>query len=155
MHTEDKLYGCWIKLHHNTHKSAYNEIIADWRGFSFQQYSKWKWYFRYRAARLQAEHPKKFVEWKEYSYINIDTRAVALKRLKDRITATKGIITKINNRLEKGRANWNELFPIEDERYYKEAIAKVAEKQELLKELQNEYQFLINNPENNGRAKQD
>ena len=67
-----------------------------------------------------------------------DATKAAIKRLIDRQRSAKAKITETQNKLDKARANWNSLFPIEDEENYKKAMAYIFEKRQSIKDFQDE-----------------
>jgi hypothetical protein len=104
-----------------------------WDGFTLDQHVRWLWYFRYRAALLQVKHPKLCVEeaWGPYDPNPADQAEILNRRL----IARKRKITEWKNKLRKAEETWNELFPIEDDLFYKKAVAKIAKDELLLSEL--------------------
>lgn len=95
--------------------------------------SKWNWYFRYRHALLQVQYPQFKVESTWGNYEVKQEHIVHLQSIKNRIVAKRRKITEINNKLEKARKHWDELFPIETNPLYHKAIKKLDRiKQELI-----------------------
>ena len=78
-----------------------------------QFYSRWRWYFEYRAALLKVEYPKSFVQLNQGNYEYILPDDELRLKLENKIRAAKGKITEFNRRLTNLSNNWNELFPIE------------------------------------------
>lgn len=65
VHVNFQKYGCAIMLHRLPFYASDPELMLAWENLPFQTYGKFKWYFRYRAALIQVQHPKRFVEIRE------------------------------------------------------------------------------------------
>lgn len=109
--------------------------FVKWDMLSTPVRNKWDWYFKYRAALFQIAYPKAYVEllwgnkpkYSEEEIRNID--------LKNSIAGKKRMITKISNAINETKAEWNELFPIEEYPLYKKAMAKLERYKLELQEL--------------------
>lgn len=64
-------------------------------------------------------------------------RSLEIKQLKDKIISAKAKITQANNELQKLRADWKELFPVEQHPKYTATMAKLTEKQSQLAMMEN------------------
>ena len=128
-----------IKVYDGEHRALGPQIIQRWDGYTLEQFQRWTWYFRYRAALLQIKYPRHIVELKTGSF---DAKPKLKSQIiKKRITAKKRQITKTMNLLAKAEKHWDELFPIHEDELYKKAVTKLGRlKTELraLKELQNQ-----------------
>ncbi len=110
-----------------------------WDGLPWDVRMKWAWYFKYRAALFQVKYPRYEVEMRWGNRPMNDTE----EHLKERhrlnvIIAKKRKITEIENKLKFGRDNWDQLLPIEEDVYYKKAVAKLESLKCELKNLTNE-----------------
>ena len=110
------------------------------KGFSFNQFMKWKWYFEYRAALYKVQNPRHYVEYQWSSYNYVPEREELIKRCKNKIIHAKGKITQCENSLRLAKQHWNELFPIEDEdeKDWKRVVKKLEEYNCKLKNLESE-----------------
>jgi len=105
-------------------------------GFTYQQFSKWRWYFEYRAALFKVHNPKMRVEfiWNSYPYVAKD---IAQRNdLKNKIKGKKATITKYENLLQAAIKNWNSIFPIEQDEIYKKALEKINKNKFELNQLE-------------------
>ena len=94
-----------------------------WSGLKWKLRLKWDWYFNYRAALAQVQHPKYGVE---YTWGHKPAKGKSLDEIrKVKIISKKAQISKYENLLLKAKQNWNQLFPIEDDEMYRRAVAKV------------------------------
>ena len=125
------LYFCKITVHTKFGNGKLVESFL-WEGFKFQLFTKYQWYFRYRAALLQVKYPKYHVE----KYTGPDKSRNPEEILKWRIRAKKAKITETKNKLQKARDYWDQLFPIEEDPLYLKAIAKLERLKSELKEMQ-------------------
>lgn len=98
----------------------------------FDLVSKWKWYFEYRKALIQVANPKYFVEMSIVKYEYLSNEEAEAKKRKNSISSKKATITKWENKVkdyqeevEKYKANWCSLFPIEDDLVYRNAMANI------------------------------
>lgn len=126
----------------NTHH-AFRQMT--WDGLSNDIMIRWQWYFRYRQALWQVEHPRKRVIMERYTYQpeTITERQQAAVRLKNRITARKRKITEIKNKIKLARQSWSEIFPMEEHPYYHQAAQKLQRLQREEKEMREQYKKLI------------
>lgn len=104
-----------------------------WDNMTLDQSVKWSWYFRYRAALLQVANPKTYVDISNGPYDPTPKDQADIYRR--RLIARKRKITEWNNKLQKAKDTWNELFPIENDHFYKKAVAKIAKDEEDLANL--------------------
>ncbi len=93
----------WDGKYHN------GNIIEEykWEGYKLDQFMKWEWYFRYRACLLQIKYPKnlvRFVKIRKEEKDNFKILQEDIQHLKNRISAKKGVITKVTKAL-----TWYEL----------------------------------------------
>lgn len=131
-------YGCKILLHHKVNMTADPELKHHWDGYSYEQYNKWGWYFRYRQALLQVQYPKRYVELVPFRYEYVPPKEQQIKRLTDKMRAAKAKHTHYMKQIELAKAHWNEIFPIEEHPDYIRAMAKIEQKEALVIELENQ-----------------
>jgi len=139
---ENRRYGCKILLHRNGFAAADAQRIHHWTGFRFEQYNKYRQWFRYRAALIQVQHPKQYVEVYEYHYQHVPEKEEMQKRLQNKLKSAKAKHTEYTNKMNRARQGWKELFPIEDHPAYQKAMEKVQEKQMQIIELQKQIDAL-------------
>lgn len=103
----------------------------------FDVYMKWTWYFKYRFCLAQIATPKTSVRLQLYVRKRDpeDISKVLEKRRADAILGKRRQITQIENQMEKAKAQWVSLFPIEDDPLWKKARLKLEMKKCELKEL--------------------
>jgi len=110
----------------NGYRGEYLEMV-EWRGLRFDLLMKWMWYFEYRQALLKVKYPRLRVELSQLDY-KPETRSdleVYRSQIKKLLTARKRKVTEIENNLKRARQSWDELFPIEENPYWKKAIEKL------------------------------
>jgi hypothetical protein len=103
-------------------------FIAKWDGFTAQMAIRWKWYIEYRAALVKVEHPRRYVEIREYRY-EADENQALKKVLENRLLSAKRKRTEWNNKLAAFVEGWQELFPVEEDIRYRKAVEKIQEKE--------------------------
>lgn len=128
---------------HKGHGGGDFEIIKIWDRLTLEQCVKYDWFFRRVAALEQIKNPKN----KYFFVINrksteAEIKAFQIKTTKDKLTAAKAKVTEITNKIEKAKANWNQIFPIENEEFYQKAMAKLFTKKQLVIDMENEYKNL-------------
>jgi hypothetical protein len=81
---------------------------------------KYDWYFKYREALVRIEKPKNYTELiiVAYDAPQKTIQQIEEKRKKDKIIAAKARITKIKNRIDLFRSEYNSLFPIKEDPIY-------------------------------------
>lgn len=139
MHVQDQTFYFRIVGRDEKYNS---QTLKVWEGFRFTTFNKYMWYFRYRAALFQILHPR----WKIDTFWGgkpIPRRGHNIKHLKGKIAARKAHLTKYKNILYNLKANWCEIFPIEENPRYINSINKINSSALELKRLENEYEALI------------
>lgn len=122
----------------------YNVLESfSWYNMPFPLYSKYIWFFDYRAALLKIKYPKLNIRieagvQREGTYSSITEKHF----LKNRITKAKGKVTEYKNKLDVFIKNWNSLFPYENDVLYLELKKRILEREERLKILLEEYENL-------------
>lgn len=113
-----------------------------WDGYNLNWLMKWMWYFRYRAALLQVQNPKLYVELNTGSYKTqdpVDEKTLRLRKLKKDITTAKRMITKLTNAIAKYQEQENKtLIPDWENPQYLKAVEKLGKYKDKLEKLQNE-----------------
>jgi hypothetical protein len=122
MNVGDKRW--WVKIRGGQYQGLAQNIYYN-RDLPFEVFSKYQWYFKYRAALYRVSHPKHYCEIESGSYDYIPTAEQEAKRLKDKIAGKKATITKYENKLRAFERNWNSLFPYTDYEPYQVAVAKI------------------------------
>lgn len=102
-----------------------------WSDFPNRVFQKWYWYFKYRAALLQVEYPKHRVDcnWGVQREMSEKSETEILK---NKIIAKKRKITEIDNKLNKAKSQYNEIFEFEEHPIVKRFLEK---REKLTKEL--------------------
>ena len=140
--TFDKRFGCKIILFEGKSEGPLKDTVEYWTGFKLATYRKWQWYFRYRAALYQVKHPQQYVKLHEFNYDYVPPKTEKIKRLKDRIRATKAKITQWTNVIESHQQNNAELFPVTEHPDYERSMDKIESKKATLNELELELNCL-------------
>jgi len=110
-----------------------------WSNLKFIQITHRQWYFRRVAAKMQLDNPFRVYCFEMHRTLNEqDATKAQIKRLIDKQRSAKAKITEITNKIEHARANWNRLFPIEEDDSYKKAMAKIFQKRQDVVGLQKE-----------------
>ena len=108
-----------------------------WEGLPWATRCKFDWYFKYRAALLQVKYPKYHIE-KTWGNVPADGKT-AKQIIQNKISSKKGQLSKFKSLLFQAKANWNQIFPIENEPDYQKAVTKIQrlekEYHDLLEEL--------------------
>lgn len=140
-HVDNKRYNAVIKLYDTPYKSSGAHLITGWTNLRFSTFVRFKWYFRYRAALVQVEHPKQFVELFEWSVIVDEDENEKRRHLRAKITSAKAKVTEISNKIERAKQQWQSLlFPIENEPAYISAMEKLNQKKFDVVRLTAEYE---------------
>ena len=116
-----------ISLHRNTYKASDAKVMYYKKDLTFELFNRWKWFFRYRAALIQVQHPKQFVELEFIKVKFTPDLQVLLKRAKDKFIGAKATLTKYQNKKQEMEDSWNELFPIEQHPKYMFVMDKIDE----------------------------
>ena len=131
-----KVFTTVLKVHT---KRANGESIAfhKWEGYTLQQLVKWSWYFKYRAALYQVKYPRAYIQVTSFK-VNAVGRDLT-RALYNRWVAKKRKITEWTNKIKRAEDNYSQLFPIEEQKGYITAVAKLARLKEEFKEMNIEY----------------
>lgn len=106
--------------------------------FTFEQFTKWMWYFQYRAALFKVNNPKWYIHLETGSFHYSPPKQMLIKKLNDKIIGKKAAITKNENLIKLAKEKWNQLFPIEEEPEYMKALVKTEELKIELEKLERE-----------------
>lgn len=117
-----------------------------WDDLRYELLQKYFWYFEYRAALLKVKYPKSKVETK-WGYYDASGR-FEIQLAKNRVRARKAKITEKLNKLEKAKAAWDSIFPIEDDPLYQKAIIAIEASKERLSEAEKELKKIQNENRN-------
>lgn len=115
----------WVKITASTKQGPLGNRIAFlyWDNMTFEIRMKYNWYFKYRAALLQVQNPKAYVEM---LWGNIEASDKTLKDiLTNRVSSAKREVTKWQNIVDKIAANHSELFPVSNSYEYTKAVHKL------------------------------
>lgn len=139
------LWGVKIVRHHSykgTHASAVRETVYYNKGFSFEELSKWKWYFEYRKALAKIETPIYHIEATYFKY-KAETKEERDKKKKRKLASLRGQVTKQKRKVEKIESDiskhvqWYkntqiQFVKVEDTEPYKKAKAILFKEQQKL-----------------------
>lgn len=105
-----------------------------WSDLRFELRMKYDWYFKYRAALLQVKYPKYEVNtfWGQEK----PSERTFGQIMDARIRSKKSKICEYKNKLEKAKASWSYIFPIEDDPLFQKAVDKIARLEKELTELE-------------------
>lgn len=103
-------------------------------------FGRWEWFFKYRAALLQVEYPKAFVEIQSGSYKYVLPSEEQRSLLENRIRSAKGKVTELERKMHNAASHWNEIFPIEQHPLWVNLVEKKKRYEAQLIELENEYE---------------
>ena len=112
-----------------------------WADLPWAVRSKWGWYFKYRAALAQVQYPRWDVQ---FSWGSCEATGAQLARHRRNVVrAKKAKITEYENKMRRWKAEWTQLFPIEEQPFWAKAAAKIertrlelAEAEKLAREAQ-------------------
>ena len=139
------LYWVVVQVYETEYPTSNVIERLEWDNLPFHVRTKWGWYFQYRAALAQVQHPKSLVKF-HWGNKPPDKRTRA-DFLKQSITSKKRMITKLSNEI-KLHIDWlekNDIFGVAgDDGRLPKAEAKLCKYQKELDELQNELNTLTN-----------
>ncbi len=145
--TAYKRWGCVIQLHRQSYYCSDSKTVHHWTGYKFENFMRWKWYFRYRAALLQVQNPYVLVEIREYQFDIALADKEKERHLRAKLTAAKRKHTEYLNKVEQARQIWQELFPIESDPLFEKVMGKISRLKvrisELEEEIKTEYPSII------------
>lgn len=112
------------------HEGIAKEVVRAWPGLRFELVMKYQFYFRRIAAIYQLENPKKitgFEMWREKT--EEEKEAKERRDLENKIRSAKAKVTLAKKQLDELRANWYEIFPVEEHPKFAATEKKLKEKQ--------------------------
>jgi len=142
---DDQLHYVYIKKHRKSFSCSDPTILYKKENISYHLMLKYKWYFRYRTALFQTQYPHKYIEFCHVIKSKKQSEEKKIKRLKNLIKAAKSRITKIKNAIKNMKANYFELFPIENNTNYQKALCKLQEAENTLINYEKQYSDYVSN----------
>jgi hypothetical protein len=136
-HVDDLRFGCKILLHRKDHRTSSPEVAFFYTGLRWELRLKYSWFFRYRAALLQVQNPKRYVEVNYFQYKHEGAEEARLRRLKNKLRAAKSKHTQWNKKLNLYLRHSMSMWPESDPMFQK-AEKRVQEKKELIECLEDE-----------------
>ena len=129
------------------------DFIAEreWIGYTLDQVTKWKWYFRYIAALIQIRNPRNGVEMVIWKRELKDPTEVRIKHTKNKLRSAKAKVTEMNNKMN-NHMNSGDLFPTTHTLFDK-AVAKIKEKRLAVKKLTKDLDGLMEQLRENEQKK--
>ena len=128
----------WVRISVYTKYGNGNHIITYmWINLRWELRVKYSWYFTYRAALAQVQHPKAFIDFK-WGNENPDPKTKK-QLIFNQIRSRKAKITEMNNKLRMAQENYDELFPLEELPAYQKFILRKQRAENELKKLYEEY----------------
>ncbi len=124
----------WVTVKVHTRLGGELIQLLRWDGMRFETRTKWDWYFKYRAALAQVQHPRAHVEMRWGNEPAIGRTLDQLNAAKAR--SKKAKITELRNKLQKAVDTWESIFPIEQDSLYQKALAKIERLESELCDLQ-------------------
>jgi len=92
---------------------------------TYEFYARWKWFFEYRAARIKVANPRVQVHYEATAYKYTLPEHEYRTKLQNKLIRRKGQVTEFRNKIANARANYNELFPIEEHPHWVKVQAKL------------------------------
>lgn len=140
-------YRFWVNI--NLYEGKYiNSGIKEtysWKDLTFDVRNKWNWYFRYRAALLQVQHPKNLIEmtWGKVEITDQSPAEHQLIYLKRQRTSAKRMETMYKNAIKKYVENEKKkLFPDFENLKYKRAKNSLKNYQDQLNRIEDQIKIL-------------
>jgi hypothetical protein len=121
-------------------KSALAKCVYFRNDMTVDFFQRWKWYFKYRAALLRVKNPKAYIDYVHGPYEYILPENQYKKKLENNIKAAKSKLTEYSNKIARAKANWSEIFPIEDHPGWKKTKEKKEYYELRLQILKQEYE---------------
>lgn len=137
---EPILLGCRYNLaiiSYHKYEGCHRRVEREWTELRFELMMKYQWYFRYIAAQMQMQHPKRLFGFEVYRMkSNQEAKVIEKKSLQNKIISAKAKITQFENELVKLRNNWTEIFPLEQHPKWEATQKKYAQKKASLAMLE-------------------
>lgn len=134
-HVDDLWFGCKILLHRKNYRTSSPEVAFFYTGLRWELRLKYTWFFRYRAALLQVQNPKRHVETSYFQYKYEGAKEARLKRLKNKLRAAKSKHTQWSKKLNLHLCQSLSMWP-EDDPIFQKAKTRVQQKKELIEILE-------------------
>lgn len=140
---EQTRYNLMIRSFRRSH-GCDQQNEREWEGLRLRQITDRWWFFRRVACKMQLEEPLKIFDFVITRSVSRENKEAYLaKKMRDKVTAAKATVTKIDNAITAAKQNWNSLFPIEDDDAYQKAQAKLFAKRRDLADLEREYKTTV------------
>lgn len=97
------------------YRKILEEIIYERTTYDFNK--RWKWFYKYRQALLQIKYPKADIEIL-YETIPVQSYEQQRHLLKNKIIARKRKVTEFDNKIQRFKDGYMDLFPVEENPVY-------------------------------------
>jgi len=112
-----------------------NEMTPDF-------YLRWQWYFKYRVALLRIKHPRAYIEYQCGPYEYQLPEDKFKQKVRSQYLSDQRQLTKLYNKIQYARDNWNELFPIEENPLWGKVIEKQKKYEAQIEASKQQYQAI-------------
>lgn len=136
--------GHWVIIKVHTKQGGNLLQLHRWEDLRFELRTKYDWYFRYRAALAQVQHPRAYVDFRWG--LSPASPKTEVQILKNRIRAKRAKITGYKNKLQRIAAEWDSIFPIEEDMPYQRTVCKINELERELQKMEETFTDKNNNP---------
>lgn len=133
-----ELVNFWVKITLQEKFGREYLQLLFWELPNMELRMKYNWYFKYRAALLQVQHPKHEVTMSWGTSEKYTEEQKAEIEFRNKLIAKKRTVTKYCNLLKQAEKEWNSLFPIQDDLMYQKAVNKIERLKNELAELENQ-----------------
>jgi cell fate (sporulation/competence/biofilm development) regulator YmcA (YheA/YmcA/DUF963 family) len=126
-----KKYGLKLTQYNGINRYSGVKKVIIWRGYTFEQFCKWQWYFKYRESLLRVENPRYIIDWHQFTE-EVEDRYLTIKKS---IDSNKSLLSRYENRLARYIQNFKatqknaplfiELDGYEKQEDYKKAIETI------------------------------
>lgn len=120
----------WVKITVDHHFIEYKRI-----DLPSPLFMKWFWFFEYRAALIKTKQPKATVKLEHGSSLAEIQQEEMISHIQRQINRLQPEIERIKCRIKEATANWNGMFPIEEEEAFKKVQIELERKIKRLDDL--------------------
>lgn len=135
----------YVKISICFNEGPIDKVLYFRNDMKMEFFNRWKWFFRYRAAKYQVQNPKKRIIYEYGSYDYILQEVEVYEKVKNHYIAAKRKLTQAKNKLEKIKKEYGKIYVVETMPFWDENLKVIKQYEDKVEYWRVEFEKLGNN----------